>query len=158
MNAIKRSADAQTYLKDLLIRVEAPYSIVAKNVRASDVQKFLGDASMWEQSRIQPVSISLHIGFWRKGRPIMRQFLYQNCLYIVDGEFTDDQNKLLVMDAFDAERRKFERLQHKFNGTSVERWGRAKIPEQVRVEVWRRDGGVCAKCGSRERLEYDHII
>jgi 5-methylcytosine-specific restriction endonuclease McrA len=28
----------------------------------------------------------------------------------------------------------------------------------VRVEVWRRDGGKCAKCGSREKLEYDHIV
>jgi holliday junction DNA helicase RuvB len=32
------------------------------------------------------------------------------------------------------------------------------IPPDVRREVWRRDGGKCVKCGSRERLEYDHII
>jgi Holliday junction DNA helicase RuvB len=36
--------------------------------------------------------------------------------------------------------------------------GRGSIPSDVRREVWRRDGGKCAKCGSRERLEYDHII
>ena len=36
--------------------------------------------------------------------------------------------------------------------------GRASIPSKVRREVWRRDGGKCVKCGSRERLEYDHII
>jgi len=28
----------------------------------------------------------------------------------------------------------------------------------VRIAVWRRDEGKCAKCGSRENLEYDHII
>lgn len=35
---------------------------------------------------------------------------------------------------------------------------RMAISSQVRREVWRRDGGVCVKCGSRRNLEYDHII
>jgi len=30
--------------------------------------------------------------------------------------------------------------------------------ESVRLFVWQRDKGQCAKCGSRERLEFDHII
>jgi holliday junction DNA helicase RuvB len=36
--------------------------------------------------------------------------------------------------------------------------GRENIPSEVRREVWRRDDGKCVKCGSREYLEYDHII
>jgi 5-methylcytosine-specific restriction endonuclease McrA len=32
------------------------------------------------------------------------------------------------------------------------------ITKSVRNEVWRRDQGRCVDCGSRERLEYDHII
>jgi len=35
---------------------------------------------------------------------------------------------------------------------------RSAIPSDVRTEVWRRDMGRCASCGSRERLEFDHII
>jgi 5-methylcytosine-specific restriction endonuclease McrA len=35
---------------------------------------------------------------------------------------------------------------------------RQAIPSEVRREVWRRDSGKCVKCGSRENLEYDHII
>lgn len=32
------------------------------------------------------------------------------------------------------------------------------ITSSVKMEVWRRDGGKCVECGSKEKLEYDHII
>ena len=32
------------------------------------------------------------------------------------------------------------------------------IPASVKREVWRRDEGRCVECGSKENLEYDHII
>ena len=35
---------------------------------------------------------------------------------------------------------------------------REAIPERVRHEVWRRDRGSCVECGSRARLEFDHIV
>jgi hypothetical protein len=35
---------------------------------------------------------------------------------------------------------------------------RKAIPTGVRREVWNRDGGKCVDCGSRENLEYDHVI
>ena len=35
---------------------------------------------------------------------------------------------------------------------------RPSIPETVRHEVWRRDGGRCVDCGSRENLHFDHIV
>jgi 5-methylcytosine-specific restriction endonuclease McrA len=35
---------------------------------------------------------------------------------------------------------------------------RERIPSEIQVFVWRRDNGRCAKCGSQEKLEYDHII
>ena len=36
--------------------------------------------------------------------------------------------------------------------------GRKPIPKEVRMYVWQRDQGMCVECGSKERLEYDHII
>lgn len=35
---------------------------------------------------------------------------------------------------------------------------RDRIPKSVQQEVWRRDQGRCAECGSQDRLEFDHII
>ena len=42
--------------------------------------------------------------------------------------------------------------------TQIGRFVREAISERVRHEVWRRDGGQCVDCGSRERLEFDHIV
>ena len=43
-------------------------------------------------------------------------------------------------------------------GSRLSGFAREALPERVRHEVWRRDQGRCVDCGSRERLEFDHII
>ena len=35
---------------------------------------------------------------------------------------------------------------------------REVVPDDVKLFVWKRDNGRCVKCGSRTKLEYDHII
>jgi hypothetical protein len=35
---------------------------------------------------------------------------------------------------------------------------RRVIPTSVKLEVWKRDGGKCCKCGATEDLHFDHII
>ncbi|MGW5384846.1 TerD family protein [Nocardia sp. NPDC003963] len=32
------------------------------------------------------------------------------------------------------------------------------IPQEVKAEVWQRDGGRCAECGDSHYLEFDHVI
>ncbi|MDD5251772.1 MAG: HNH endonuclease [Patescibacteria group bacterium] len=32
------------------------------------------------------------------------------------------------------------------------------IPTSVKLEVWKRDGGKCVTCGSKENLHFDHIL
>lgn len=35
---------------------------------------------------------------------------------------------------------------------------RERIPQEILDKVWNRDGGKCVKCGSQEKIEFDHII
>ncbi|MGZ6208406.1 MAG: HNH endonuclease [Syntrophales bacterium] len=35
---------------------------------------------------------------------------------------------------------------------------RRVVPTAVKLEVWKRDSGKCAKCGSNDDLHFDHII
>lgn len=88
------------------------------------------------------------------------EWLYKGFVYGVQGHHSEDEIRLLILGDFDKERRRFEKLRAKFDDTSSEdlNYERPRIPEKVRIEVWRRDGGKCARCGSREKLEYDHIV
>jgi len=87
--------------------------------------------------------------------------IYKEIVYKFDRcDYTDEQMLLQIMDFEDNERKRFEHLKHKFKVAKEEdqEKERQSIPEEVRIAVWRRDDGKCAKCGSRENLEYDHII
>jgi len=35
---------------------------------------------------------------------------------------------------------------------------RRQIPDEVKEDVWQRDGGRCVKCGATDYLEFDHVI
>jgi uncharacterized membrane protein len=52
----------------------------------------------------------------------------------------------------------FDRALKARTSSAAARASRPSIPARVRSEVWRRDEGGCVDCGSKERLEYDHII
>lgn len=103
------------------------------------------------KANIEPIKVRYsHLTLW----------LYKEFLYEVSPAFEENEIKLLVLEEFDKERKLFERLKKKFEAVSDEQktYIRERIPESVRVEVWRRDSGKCARCGRRENLEYDHII
>lgn len=46
------------------------------------------------------------------------------------------------------------------NGTTnkADKKRRETIPQDVKDKVWQRDNGMCVECGSKEKLEFDHII
>ena len=102
-------------------------------------------------------SVSPDAGNKAKGN--ISYWIYKGSQYAVTGLYSDEECKLLILEDFDKERQYFEKLRTKFYESSdIEEYSRPRIPEKIRVEVWRRDGGKCARCGSREKLEYDHIV
>jgi hypothetical protein len=120
-------------------------------------------------SQIEPVRLEKEKHLWHMSDYLKAGseniWLYQDALYSIDGQYTDgqytdDERKLLILEYADGERKKFERLKTKFSSKNVDelKYERIRIPEEVRVEVWRRDQGRCVRCGSRENLEYDHIV
>ena len=76
------------------------------------------------------------------------------------GLYSEEHVKLLILELHDRERRRLEKLKRLYSVSADEESSgrRERIPERVRIEVWRREGGKCARCGSREDLEYDHIV
>jgi HNH endonuclease len=77
-------------------------------------------------------------------------------------EIDTEQTALLVKHYILRRDRQFDRIQREIeafeNLEKLEGSSREPISESVRLFVWQRDKGQCVKCGSRERLEFDHII
>lgn len=157
--AIRIAKEEDTRIAEVARQSES----IRRMERLSRWQALLDDSLLWEKSLAEPLDVQATdelVNFFDCECEDARCYLFQNSIYCVTGDYTEDQDKLLVQEAFDSERRKFEKLKRKFGGgnSANTKLSRQPIPEDVRIAVWRRDGGCCALCGSRERLEYDHII
>ena len=53
---------------------------------------------------------------------------------------------------------KEEMINERLISNSTDNQKRESIPQEIQDRIWRRDGGMCVKCGSQEKLEFDHII
>jgi len=105
----------------------------------------------WNGNKISAGSINVKI----RGKLI----LFQNALFDVTGLYTTEEAKLLVVKNYETERSEIDFLKSRSDKSSEKsKTGREPIPERVRNEVWRRDGGKCVECGSVYNLEFDHVI
>ncbi|MBZ5624807.1 MAG: HNH endonuclease [Acidobacteriia bacterium] len=80
---------------------------------------------------------------------------HENCLWSSTRRLTVEQWLGLISQVVNRESAKLASLSGR-NAAPLDR--RTAISTSVRTEVWRRDEGRCVRCGSRDRLEFDHII
>ena len=88
-------------------------------------------------------------------------WIFRNEFYWEDEALASDQVKVLILDRDLRNQKKLELAHARLSAVASQvSKGRQRdpLPDDVKVAVWRRDQGKCAKCGSPERLEFDHII
>jgi len=102
----------------------------------------------------------------REPQPLPNCFWVYRAMVVRVGPFESasfrDQHSLLIKQYVLRRERQVEKMRREVeileSSESLERAAREPIPENVRLFVWRRDKGQCVRCGSQERLEFDHII
>jgi HNH endonuclease len=89
-------------------------------------------------------------------------WLYQGKVYSTLEDLTADEVKALVHEAGNKAKAKVGRAVALMKQVEVmekdSETGRQPISDEVKMFVWRRDEGKCVKCGSNQKLEFDHII
>jgi hypothetical protein len=68
-----------------------------------------------------------------------------------------EMQRLLSLEREAKKKRKLDRLRMLYADPGP-KTRREQISEDIQMFVWNRDGGKCVKCGSNQRLEFDHII
>lgn len=94
-------------------------------------------------------------------KPIVDVWLFKDGVYRTsDTDLTPDDVRALVNEM--ANRRRLALAKAHALQAMTEQLDkpakRTKIPQDVKVAVWQRDGGSCVECGNRQDLEFDHII
>ena len=86
-------------------------------------------------------------------------------LLLLKGHSIDEVSELKKTHQKEIKKSKLRLLKQKIRQKSDEIYDtmptsnkREPISEDVRMFVWRRDGGKCTRCGSQENLHFDHII
>ena len=89
---------------------------------------------------------------------------YKNYLIFIEGIGNDlDKEESLTIKHFVLKKEKeLEKIAKEVeafeNFDKTQTAKRERIPGNIRLFVWQRDEGKCVKCGSKEKLEFDHII
>ncbi len=87
-------------------------------------------------------------------------WLYQDSIYRAPLDLDPEEILLLIKEQELQKTKRLEKLRRlvEVSETLEKASSRERIPEEVQMFVWRRDGAKCVKCGSQENLEFDHVI
>jgi len=116
------------------------------------------------QSR-EPTSLTAPRYFLRQGDEYVALIVFRNRIFKVATPYVDSDTvqeaflkvkKLTYSDEGRVNRLKQQVAAMEGAASSAPR--RTGIPEAVKLLVWTRDGGKCVRCGSSDKLHFDHII
>ena len=104
----------------------------------------------------------------RKGKDkvmfaIFNEDFYEIRIPRTEDYYSNEELDIYVKEKIYKNNKKFEEIKKTVEAyekyeSNEEHIRRQPIPEDVKFEVWRRDGGKCVICGSQKNLEFDHII
>jgi len=86
-------------------------------------------------------------------------WMFKGEFYVEDEGYSSKEIRALVLYKLMKKEATLKRALSYTKDVETDLSGRRKpIPDDVKMFVWQRDSGKCVKCGSRENLEFDHII
>jgi hypothetical protein len=88
-----------------------------------------------------------------------RWWWFRDEFYWEDESLGAVEVKALILERLGQQQRRVQRAVALMDQTSPQPSStRDVVPEAIRLEVWRRDAGRCVQCGSKRRLQFDHVI
>ncbi len=94
-----------------------------------------------------------------EGRDRRTWWMFKSDFYWEDEGYTPLEVQALILKRMRDKEKKLKRAKSLIEQEeAIFSARRESIPDDVKIFVWRRDGGKCVRCGSKENLEFDHII
>lgn len=87
-----------------------------------------------------------------------RWWMFLDEFYWENENFTEEEVRVLILDKIEQKNKKIKRAMARLNHSEISPTRRENISDEVKLFVWQRDNGRCVKCGSEQKLEFDHII
>lgn len=87
-----------------------------------------------------------------------RWWMFLNEFYWEDENYTAEEIRILILDKIEQKDKRLKRAMARLGQSNSLNTRRESIPDDVKLFVWQRDNGRCVKCGSEQKLEFDHII
>ncbi len=129
------------------------YRFVAGALEAKSRLNRAAYDSMLARQLVEPVTVLFD------GQRRRCWWIFRNDFYWEDDAYDATEVKALILQRLNQRDRRLKHAVALMEQTeSLEAAGRAPLPDDVKVFVWQRDGGCCVRCGSKERLEFDHVI
>lgn len=131
-----------------------PHTWVAGRARDSRGVRFPKDE--WKAIEVQARDIPVQV---LKEGPT-RVLLYKGDLYSTKENLKPEEARALIEEQANKKKLKIVRAKavEAMAAGDVSQPSRRAIPREIKVAVWQRDGGRCVECGSKENLEFDHVI